>query len=187
MPGTSLNAPTAKSTVTSVSVVDSAVISVTSTFVLSVESIAAPVVVWAVPPFFTVILVLSTVPMASLKVRTTFKRSLEAIAVDMVGRMPSTLWLESAASAEWLRFAFRPSGPMMVLPPVATSRLFSLTLHPSLSSMPEMTVLGHSSVFVSVPTSQLKKRNLMYGLYPLPLSVMFLSNVNVTTMTSPMM
>ena len=57
--------------------------------------------VWSVPPFFTVILVLSTVPMASLKVRMIFVRSFgSASARDSVGFMPSTLWSESAARPE---------------------------------------------------------------------------------------
>ena len=100
LPGTSLTASAASSTVILVSVLRNAVISVISTLVLLVESIAAPVVGWSVPPFFTVILVLSTVPMASLKVRTTFVRSPEAFALDSVGFTPSILWLASTGRAE---------------------------------------------------------------------------------------
>ena len=80
LPGMSVTASAASSTAILVSVPNKAVISVISTLVLLVEPIAAPVVVWVVPPFFTVILVLSTVPMASLKVRTTLVKSLEASA-----------------------------------------------------------------------------------------------------------
>ena len=54
LPGTSLTASAARSTVILVSVLRSAVSNVTTTFVASVESIATLSMVWAVMPFFTV-------------------------------------------------------------------------------------------------------------------------------------
>ena len=140
LPGTSVTASASSSTVILVSVVRNAVISVISTFVLSVESIAAPVVVWSVPPFFTVILVLSTAPMASLKVRTTFEKSPEAFALLSVGFTPSTLWLAEAATAVWVRTAFTlASAVALIVPPLALS-LFASIERPSVSSSLAATV-----------------------------------------------
>ena len=54
LPGTSLTASAARSTVIFVSVLRSAVSNVTTTFVASVESIATLSMLWSAPPFFTV-------------------------------------------------------------------------------------------------------------------------------------
>ena len=192
LPGTSATASASSSTVILVSVLRNAVISVISTLVLLVESIAAPVVVWSVPPFFTVISALSTVPMASLKVRTTFVRSPEAFALDSVGLTPSTLWLAEAARPEWSVFTCCPRGPRICFP--SKNRESLPTSTPSLSSRLSYTVRVHTRSFVgAVPTSQPGFNSSvpmlieMNGSAPVPLTVMFLSNVNVTTMSSPMM
>ena len=140
LPGTSLTASAVSSTVILVSVLRNAVVSVISTLVLLAESIAAPVVVWSVPPFFTVILVLSTVPMASLKVRTTFVRSPEAFALDSVGFTPSTLWLAEAATAAWVSTASRLAPAVaLIVPPLASSLLAAMEM-PSVSSSLAATV-----------------------------------------------
>ena len=113
LPGTSVTASAARSTVTFVSVVRSAVSNVTTTFVASVESIATLSMLWSVVPFFTVIPVLPIVPMASLKVRMIFVRSFgSAAARDSVGLMPLILWLESGGTAKCVGTARCPSGPM---------------------------------------------------------------------------
>ena len=107
--------------------------------------------VWVVLPFFTVILLLSTVPMASLKVRTTFVRSPEAFAADSVGFTPSTLCPESIVTASWVRSALTVVEPASLIVPLLSVSLFAAIAMPFGAELFSTTVWLHTSLVVSVP------------------------------------
>ena len=124
------------------SVLDRAVVRVISTLVPLIDS---AVVVSVVVPTFTVILVRSTPPMASLKTRMICEPSsvvLGALSplVTSVGFTPSTLWLAEASTAAWVRTAsFVASAVDLIVPPLASSLLASIE-RPSVSSSLAATV-----------------------------------------------
>ena len=114
-----------------------------------------------------------------------------ASALATVGFTPSTLWSAEAARPVCINTAVWPNGPTISLFDRITVPLDAET--PSPSSSFSTTVYVHTKSLVGavpivqstslespVPTLRLK-----YGSKPLPLSAMFLSNVMVTTMSSP--
>ena len=138
LPATSVTAAGSSATVTSVSAVVSAVIRVISTVAPLFES---AVVVSVAVPDLKVILVRSTVPMVSLKVRMTFVPSLEAWGrfvpiLTSVGSTASTLLSLFAATASWVRT--RPPGSVLALVNTAplSERLFASIAIPSVSVSP---------------------------------------------------
>ena len=154
LPATSVTASAASSTVTELSALVRAVVRVMSTVAPLFES---AVVVSVFVRDFTVILVRSTEPMFSLKVRMIFVPSLEALGapapvVTSVGFTPSTLWLAEAGTASWSRSASGLPPPDALIVPLLRVSLFAATERPSASTSPAATVYpANTSVAPPLP------------------------------------